>query len=82
MQRSAMKKNTTMCNIINTTSDPKDDDEVNTLTRLNFIRFPASLRKNYEENVRTISNLLNAPIISKSSIMRELKCLMSNSSAH
>jgi hypothetical protein len=52
------------------------------LIKFDAIRLPATIRKIYNETTKQITSLLNSPIACHSSIMRELKCLMSNSPSH
>lgn len=63
-------------------SSHKDDEVYKTLAKFDAVRLPATIRKIYNETTRVITGLLNAPAPCHSSIMRELKCLMSNSPAH
>jgi hypothetical protein len=75
-EHSSHKTKTEICN-------EKDKDEVFTeLLTLKRLKLPATLRKNYGETARIINNLLNSPVLSKSSIMCEIKCFMSNSFGH
>ena len=63
--------------------EPGDEHELcQILEKMKVLRLPVTIRKNYAGNMRVIADLLNAPIMSKSTIMRELKCLMSHSSIH
>jgi hypothetical protein len=52
------------------------------LQKMKVIRLPVAIRKNYADNVRILTRLLNSPVLSKSTIMREFKCLMSHTSLH
>lgn len=50
--------------------------------KFDAMRLPATIRKFYGETTKIITSLLNSPIQCHSSIMRELKCFMSNSPCH
>lgn len=67
---------------IETRISHKDNEIYKNLAKFDAARLPATIRKIYNETTRIITGLLNAPAPCHSSIMRELKCLMSNSPAH
>lgn len=77
--KKGLKKVGTMANLM---EEQGDEDRLNSLLTMKLLRFPAKLKKNYHEDVRIITDLLNSPMLSRSSVMRELKCLMSNSAGH
>ena len=60
----------------------REEDKIETLKRLKLLRFPISVRKKCSESMKNLSDILNSPIISKSSIVREFKCFQSHSSLH
>jgi hypothetical protein len=60
----------------------KQDEVFNSLMQLETLRLPLTLRKNYGETTRIITSLLNSAMLSRSSIMRELKVFMSYSFSH
>jgi len=46
------------------------------------MRLPGNNRRGHGDNIRILTDLLNAPLLSKSSIMKEYKCFMSHGSSH
>jgi hypothetical protein len=82
IQRSALKKNLLVRSQAETRYSDKNDDIFKNLVRFDAIRLPVTIRKIYGETTKTITSLLNSPIFCHSSIMRELKCFMSNSPTH
>lgn len=60
----------------------KQDEVFNSLMQLETLRLPLTLRKSYGETTRIITSLLNSAMLSRSSIMRELKVFMSYSFSH
>jgi hypothetical protein len=48
---------------------------------MKILRLPGNNRRK-NEDIRILTDLLNAPMLSKSSIMKEYKCFMSHGSGH
>jgi hypothetical protein len=82
VQRPILRNAPTIKSQMETRSSHKDDDVYKNLAKFDAVRLPATIRKIYNETTRIVTGLLNAPAPCHSSIMRELKCLMSNSPAH
>ena len=83
-QRSALKHSILVKSQAETRYSDKTDEIFKNLMKFDAMRLPATIRKFYGETTKIITNLLNSPspIQCHSSIMRELKCFMSNSPCH
>lgn len=53
-----------------------------TLKRMKILRLPGRDRRSNGEHLKILTDLLNSPMLSKSSIVKEYKCFMSHGSVH
>nr|BAJ98701.1 predicted protein [Hordeum vulgare subsp. vulgare] len=83
LPRTALRKRTIIRSQAETrTSDTPPDDVFKNLVKMNAVHLPATIRKICSETTRVVTGLLNSPLACNSSVMRELKCLMSSTPSH
>ena len=81
-KRSALKKTATLTQFMPARGARDEEAVMKSLLKLSVLRRAPGKGKQREESIGTITTLLNSPVLSHSSIVRELKCLMSNSNSH